>query len=260
MLENIQRVLADMIGMVASFVPMLLLFLVVMLIGWLVAKGLRKLVTMLLHKAGFERAVEKGGLGSVLAGSKYDASGLIAAIVYYAILLITLQIAFGAFGSNPVSELLASIVTFLPRIIVALVIVVIAAAVASAVKDVLGGMLASLSYGRVVSTIAQVFIIGLGVIAALSQVGVAVEVTLPVLITVLATVGGILVVGVGGGLISPMRSRWERVLERAEQETVAQSGQHAREAAEQNAPTGPIPATESAANGHSQYAASDTNA
>jgi hypothetical protein len=35
---------------------------------------------------------------------------------------------------------------------------------------------------------------------------------------VLATVGGILIVGVGGGLIGPMRHRWERILDRAEQE------------------------------------------
>jgi hypothetical protein len=63
-----------------------------------------------------------------------------------------------------------------------------------------------------------VFIIALGVIAALSQIGVAVAVTLPVLIAVLATVGGILVVGVGGGLVRPMQQRWERWLLRAEEE------------------------------------------
>jgi hypothetical protein len=249
MLENLQRVLADLIGMVAAFVPKLLLFLVIMLIGWLVAKGLRKLVTVVLHKVGFERAVDKGGLGSVLAGSTYDASGLIAALIYYAILLITLQIAFGAFGSNPVSDLLASIVTFLPRIIVAVIIVVVAAAIAAAVKDLVGGLMAALSYGRVVATIAQVFIIGLGVIAALAQIGVAVEVTLPVLITVLATVGGILVVGVGGGLIEPMRSRWAKVLDRAEQETVRPTTAAPSPAPRtENTPVAPV--TEPVGNGH----------
>jgi hypothetical protein len=70
----------------------------------------------------------------------------------------------------------------------------------------------------VLANIASIFIIALGVIAALSQIGVAVAVTLPVLITVLATVGGILVVGVGGGLIRPMQQRWERWLARAEEE------------------------------------------
>ena len=56
-------------------------------------------------------------------------------------------------------------------------------------------------------------------IAALNQVGIGLSVTLPVLIAVLATVGGILVVGVGGGLIGPMRQRWEGWLGQLEEDT-----------------------------------------
>lgn len=243
MLENIQRVVADGIGLIASFIPKLVLFLVIMLIGWLIAKALRKAVTFGLEKVGFERAVEKGGLGRIFAGSSYTASSLIASLVYYAILLITLQVAFGAFGDNPVSALLAGIVAFLPRIAVAVIIVVVAAAIANAVKELVGGFTASLPYGRAIATTAQVFIVALGVIAALSQIGVAVEVTLPVLVAVLATIGGILVVGVGGGLIAPMRSRWEGILNRVEQDTTRRED-----------PTGPIPAT---GNSHVAYSSSD---
>lgn len=46
----------------------------------------------------------------------------------------------------------------------------------------------------------------------------ATAVTTPVLITVLATIGGILIVGVGGGLIGPMSRRWEGYLAKAEAE------------------------------------------
>jgi hypothetical protein len=84
-----------------------------------------------------------------------------------------------------------------------------------------------LSYGPVLANVASIFIIGLGVIAALSQIGIAIAVTLPVLITVLATVAGILIVGVGGGLISPMRQRLEQVLSKAEQEA-SKAAQQAR--------------------------------
>jgi hypothetical protein len=218
MVDNIGRAVGDGLALVARFVPQLLLFLVILLIGWLIAKGLRKATNAILERVGFDRAVERGGIGRMLSRSKYDASDLIATVVYYAILLITLQIAFSAFGPNPISDLLTQFVAFLPRIIVAIIIVVIAAAIAAAVKDLVGSALGGLSYGRILATTASVFIIGLGVIAALSQIGVAIAVTLPVLITVLATVGGILVVGVGGGLIAPMRQRWEHILNRAEQE------------------------------------------
>ena len=217
-LDNVQGALRDGLSLVITFVPRLLLFLVIFLIGWLIAKGLRKAVNAILERVGFDRAVERGGVGRALARSKYDASDLIAALIYYAVLLITLQLAFGVFGPNPISDLLARIVAFLPSLAVAIIIVVIATAIAAAVKDLISGAMGGLSYGRILANIAAVFIIGLGVIAALSQIGIAIAVTLPVLVAVLATVGGILIVGVGGGLIGPMRQRWEQILTRAEQE------------------------------------------
>jgi hypothetical protein len=195
-----------------------LLFVVILVIGWLVAKALRKVVNLVLERVGFDRAVERGGIGRAMAGSKYDASDLLALLVYYAVLLIALQLAFGVFGPNPVSNLIDQIVGFLPKVFVALIIVVVGSAIAGAVADLIRGAMSGVGSARIVATLAQVFIVGLAVIAALNQMGIAVTVTLPVLVTVLATLGGIAVVGVGGGLIVPMRQRWERWLVAAEQE------------------------------------------
>jgi hypothetical protein len=208
----------DALRAVITFLPKFAIFLVIVLIGWLIAKALRKVVNVVLERVGFDRAVERGGVSRALERSRYDASGLIAALVYYAVLLIALQFAFGVFGPNPVSDLLAAIVGWLPRAIVAIVILVIAAAVANVVGELVGSALGGLSYGALVARMLQVFIIALGVIAALNQVGIATAVTTPVLIAVLATVGGVIVVGVGGGMVRPMQARWERWLDRAEDE------------------------------------------
>ena len=133
-------------------------------------------------------------------------------------MLFTLQLAFSVFGPNPISELIMGIIAFLPKVFVAIVIVVVAAAVATGAKTLIEGTLGGLSYGKALANIAAVFVLGLGVIAALNQVNIATTVTTPVLITVLATIGGILVVGVGGGLIRPMQQRWEGYLSKAEAE------------------------------------------
>jgi Conserved TM helix len=203
---------------VAAFVPKLVAFLVIMVIGWLVAKAIAKIVNKVLEKVGFDRVVERGGIKQALSRSKYDASDLISKLVYYAILLIALQIAFGVWGPNPVSVLLAAIVAWLPRAAVAIIIVVIAGAIAKAVHDMVDGALSGLSYGKVLATVASIFIWGLGIVAALNQIGVATAVTTPVLFAVLGTVGGILVVGLGGGMVRPMQQRWENWLGRAESE------------------------------------------
>ncbi|PSL52448.1 putative transporter (transmembrane protein) [Saccharothrix carnea] len=216
--QGIGDATGDALRSVVTFVPKLVGFLVVLLIGWIVARLLRTAVNKVLERVHFDRAVQRGGIGDALARSKFDASGLVAQIVYYAVLLIALQIAFGVFGPNPVSALLTDIVAWLPRAIVAIIIVVVAAAIARAVQDIASRALGGLSYGPTLGKIAAWFIIALGVIAALNQIGVATTVTTPILITILATIGGIAVVGVGGGLIKPMQQRWEGWLTKAENE------------------------------------------
>lgn len=211
--------LNDMWRSVATFAPKLVAFLLILIIGIIVAKLISKAVDKILERVGFNRAVERGGVKRVLANSQYDASTIAGKIVYYALVLFVLQLAFGVFGPNPVSDLLTGVIAFLPKLFVALIIVVVASAIAAAVRDLLSNSLSGLSYGRMLANIASIFILGLGIIAALNQIGIALTVTLPVLVAILGTIGGILVVGVGGGLIKPMQHRWEDYLNKAEQES-----------------------------------------
>jgi hypothetical protein len=113
---------------------------------------------------------------------------------------------------------LTGIIALIPLAIVAIIIVVITVAIATAVRELISTALGGLSYGRTLANIAAAFILGIGIIAALNQVGVATTVTTPILIAVLAAVVGVIVVGVGGGLIKPMQTRWESYLVKAEQE------------------------------------------
>lgn len=212
--------LDDTLSSVMGFIPKLLVFLVVLFIGWIIAKVVSKALGMVLEKLGFNKLLEKAGADDMLRSAEISPISLLTKLVYYFILLIALQLALTAFGpSNPVSTIVNDIVAWLPKALVAIVIIIIAAAVANAVKDILGGSLSGLSYGPMLTKIVGGFIIALGVIAALNQVGIGLSVTLPVLIAVLATVGGVIVVGVGGGLIGPMRTRWEGWLNSFENET-----------------------------------------
>jgi len=230
---------------VADVVPKLIGFLLILLIGWILAKVLAKATNAILERVGFDRAVERGGVGAALARSDYDASDLVAKLVHYAVLLIALVMAFNVFGPNPVSDLLSDLVAWLPRLLVAIVIVVVAAAIAKAVKDLTTAALGALSYGKTLANVASVFILGLGVIAALNQVGIATSVTTPVLVAVLATIAGILIVGVGGGLVRPMQQRWEQWLAKAEAEA-PKVAEHARRHAEGGSAQAAAPVTLSA--------------
>jgi hypothetical protein len=213
-------IFSNSINQVFAFVPNLVVFLVILFVGWLIAKAVSKFLGIVLERVGFTTLLSKAGADNALASASINPVDIITKLAYYFILLIALQLALSAFGpSNPVSAIVDDIIAWLPKAFVAIVIVVVAAAVANAVRDIMSAALGGLSYGALLAKIVGGFIIALGVIAALNQVGIGLSVTLPVLITVLATIGGILVVGVGGGLISPMRSRWESWLGQIEADT-----------------------------------------
>ncbi|HEY1624328.1 MAG TPA: hypothetical protein VGG16_11070 [Streptosporangiaceae bacterium] len=209
----------NLLNTVFNAIPKILLFLVILVIGWIIARVLMQAVVMLLRKVKFDKFAERGVVGEALGRSPYDAAGLIGKIVYYMLLLVTLQLAFGVFGNNPVSSMLNAVVGWLPKAVVAIILVVIGSAIAKVVKDLITATMGGLSYGRFLANLASIAIIALFAIAALSQIGIAAAVTQPILITVLATVGAILAVGIGGGLIKPMQGRWERMLTAAEDET-----------------------------------------
>ncbi|MCJ1688575.1 hypothetical protein [Rathayibacter sp. VKM Ac-2927] len=203
---------------VIAFVPLALLFLLILIVGLIVAKLIEKGLSRLLTKVGFDRAVERGGIKKALANSKLDASDIVSKIIYYTLVLFVLQFAFGVFGPNPVSDLLQGIIGFLPKIIVAIIIIVIAAAIAAGAKGLIQNTLGGLSYGKILGNIFAIFILFLGATAALNQIEVATTVTTPILIAVLAIIAGVIIVGAGGGLIKPMQERWEAILTKAADE------------------------------------------
>ena len=70
--------LRDGLSTIAEFVPKLALFLVILVIGIIIAKLIAKALNALLERVGFDRAVERGGIKSALSNSKMDASDIVA--------------------------------------------------------------------------------------------------------------------------------------------------------------------------------------
>jgi len=215
---DFQGPVTDGFRTVATFVPKLLGFLVIVVVGYFVAKLVASVLDKVLERVGFDRAVERGGVKQALAKSRYDASDIVAKIAFYFIFVAALSMAFGVLGIAALAAPMASLLALLPKILVALVLVVIGAAVAAAAKSFISNILGGLSYGNGVATATAALVIVLFVKAALDEVGIATNVTSAVLYTALAMIAGVTIVGVGGGLIKPMQNRWENILDKADDE------------------------------------------
>ena len=203
---------------IAQWVPKFIGFLVILLIGYFVAKLISRILDRILERVGFDRWVERGGVRVALERSRYDASSLLAKIVFYAVMLFVLQLAFGVFGPNPISDIIHSVIGFLPRLFVAILIIVVASAIAAGVKDLLTAAMGGLSYGPMLATLASVAIVAIGIFAALSELQIATPIVNGLFYAVLAIVAGSAIVAIGGSGIGPMRRVWERALSRVEEE------------------------------------------
>jgi Conserved TM helix len=203
---------------VATFIPKFIVFLIILIVGYIIAKAIAKILSAVLTRVGFDRLVERGGIKTALARSSYDASDILAKIVFYAIMLFVLSTAFGVFGNNPVSSYLHAVVAYLPLIFVAIVIVIISAAIAAGAKTLIQNSLGGLEYGRLLGNLASGFILAIGIIAALDQLHIAANVVNAILYAALAALVGIAVVAVGGGGIKTMSQRWEAVANRYDEE------------------------------------------
>ena len=210
--------LVDAWARFAVFLPKFLGFLVILIVGYFIAKALGTLFEKVLERVGFDRAVERGGVKEALARTSYDASDIVGKLVFYLLFLLVLQLAFGVFGPNPISDLLEGIIAYLPNVIAAILIIVVAAAVAAAVRELAGAALANLSWGRLLATVAGGAVLTVGFFAAVSQLQIAPAIVNAVFYAILAIIVGSLVIAIGGGGIQPMKERWQGALERLDAE------------------------------------------
>jgi ABC-type multidrug transport system fused ATPase/permease subunit len=201
---------------VATFVPKLAAALLILIVGYFVARIISRILDRILERVGFDRVVERGGLRQALARSKYDPSDILAKVVYWTIMLFVLQLAFGVFGSNPISDLLRGLIAYLPNIFVAILIIVIAAAVARAVSDLLSNLLGAMQGGQLIARGAGIAILVFAAFAALDQLQIAPRIVTGLWYAILAAVVGSVIVAVGGGGIRTMQRYWERAAGRAE--------------------------------------------
>jgi Conserved TM helix len=202
---------------VATFLPKLAAALLILVVGYFVAKLISRILDRVLERVGFDRMVERGGLRQALARSKYDPSDILAKIVFWAVMLFVLQLAAGVFGSNPISDLLRGLIAYLPNIFVAILIVVIAAAIAKAATDLLSSLLSGMQGGQLLARGAGTAILVFAAFAALDQLRVAPRIVTGLWYAILAAVVGSVIVAVGGGGIRTMQRYWDRMVGKAEE-------------------------------------------
>lgn len=167
---------AAALALLFTFIPKLIGFLVILLVGYIVATALSRAITFLLRKVGFDRISTRIGLTRLeqQMGLKMDTAGLLGRIVYWFIFLIFLVPAVNALGLDSVSALLGQIVGYIPNVFVAILILFLGTLAATFVADIVRGATSSGNVGspNLFANIARYAILGFVVIVALEQLNI----------------------------------------------------------------------------------------
>jgi len=101
----------------------------VLVVGWLVAKLVRFAIVKALHAINFNVVTEKAGIDRFLSqgGADVDTIRVLGGLFYWLVILAALMIAFNSLDLAYVTDLLGRVVLFVPRVMVAVVILVFGA-------------------------------------------------------------------------------------------------------------------------------------
>ena len=169
--------LAAALSLFMAAIPRIIGFIVILIIGWLIAGVLAAAVAALLRAVKFNDLAQRSGLTGFVhnMGLRTDASGVMANIVKWFVRLIVLVVAFDALGLPAVSAVLQQFLLWIPNVVVAVVILVIAGLAANALGALVRGSAAEagLSNPGLLESITKAAIWGFGIVVAVNQIGIA---------------------------------------------------------------------------------------
>jgi small-conductance mechanosensitive channel len=194
----------QMLTRILAYLPILLGALVILIVGWLIAKAIRGIIDWLLKIVRFDTLADKAGISEILRKGdlKISAREVVSGIVYWLIIIMVLVMTVDALGLPKASSVLASLFAYVPNVIAALLVLVVAMFLASFVSGIVRTAAgnANLPKPQLLAGISRWAIIIFAVTIALEQLGIA-----PLLVTATFNIilGGIvlalaLAFGLGG--------------------------------------------------------------
>jgi hypothetical protein len=259
MTEDLRDRLSEAIYQLSPFVLQLVSALGILMVGIAVAKMVERGTDIALHRIGFDRWMREGGVTEALerAGTTLDPSTVVARLVFWAMILLVIVMAASALGIPAVNVLFGQLLSYIPSVIIAVVVLVLGILLGEFVKDLVLASAGSIPGVVALARAAKGSVILLAVFMALEQLEIAQDIVLVFFIAVVgaAALATGLAFGLGGREVAGeiTRSWYDRARadarRRAEREAAYQRAAAAAHALDSRRPAPrqpPSPGTEPA--------------
>lgn len=202
--NEVKNALTEMMANFAQFLPKLLLAIVLLFIGYVLAKLLAKIVSTLFEKLGVNSLLEKSGFTEQLqrTGIKASPGAFIGKLLFWVTMLFVIKVAAQAASIEDISDIIIAIISFMPNAITAALIMLFGFIVADIIKNAVFNALDALGleYARTLSKIIFGFIFILILTVALAKINIQTELLNATVKIILGALGLALALALGLGL------------------------------------------------------------
>src|ERR671912_171832 len=215
--------LRNALNVFLAYIPQLIGAIVILVIGYIVARVLKAVVARVLQAIGFDGWMERGGIKQFFdrAQTRETPATVLGTLVFWLVFIIAITMAADALGIRQVSEVLGQLIAYIPSIIAAILILVLAALLANFLASIIRGATGS----DLLSNIARYAIIVYAAFAAITELGIAVQLTAPTFLIILGAVALAAAIAFGFGAQGVARDIVEKAYERRDEaKQMAQQG------------------------------------
>jgi len=211
MVQSLQQGLGDFF----AYIPQLIGAIIILIVGYVVARLLQAVVGRLLGAIGFDRWMERGGIKQFFdrAETRETPTSILGKLVFWFVFIIAIVMATDALGIRQVSAVLSQLIAYIPNVIAAVLIIILAALLANFVA----GLIRGVTGVDILATAARVVIIVYAVFAALTQLQIAVQLTAPTFLILLGAVALAAAIAFGFGAQGVARDIVEKAYERRDE-------------------------------------------
>jgi hypothetical protein len=183
-----------------GWLPHVLGFIAVLLIGWIIARLLGKLAWRATHRAGLDRALHTGTGGNFLQRMLPAPSWLVGRIVFWAVLLGAISLAASVLGVAALTAFVGAIWAYLPNVLAAVLIFLVASAIAGGVVALVQRTMGDTALGKIVATAVPVLVLTIATFMILEQLKIAHDIVVTTYTLLLGAIalGSALAFGLGG--------------------------------------------------------------
>ncbi|MCI5108612.1 MAG: hypothetical protein MRY49_02090 [Candidatus Pacebacteria bacterium] len=176
--EVLLRSFQDLWAGLVEYVPNLVVALIIIVLGWIIGALIGRVVSQLFKSLKIDKALESAGVGKALdrGGVSLDSGAFVGALVKWFVIIVFLVAAFDVLGLAQVNLFLQEVVLlYLPRVIVAAVVLVAAGVLGDIVKKLVVGSVNAAGFGHanLAGNVSKWAIWIFGLLVALDQLGIA---------------------------------------------------------------------------------------